>query len=106
LARQAAAAHIDLDRIRRAQYGLILQELATTGANHVPRPDELSRIGRHVPWYLRPLLQTPDAAERYAMTITNLARQLTVFERYERRAWTKRNQAFDRLCECLTQRSA
>ena len=42
-------------------------------------------------------LETPNAAERYAMTITNLARQLAVFERYERRAWAKREQVFERL---------
>jgi len=68
------------------------------------RLEELFDTGQYVPWHLRRLLHTPDAAERYALTIRNLARQLAIFERYERRVWSKRNKAFERLYECLTQR--
>jgi hypothetical protein len=46
---------------------------------------------------LRRLRRTRDAAERYALAIRNLTRQLAIFERYERRAWAKRNSAFERL---------
>jgi hypothetical protein len=118
LARQAAAAHIDLDRIRRARHRLIVQEfpnpdpLPRTKAGRIEhfegilRLEELFDTGQYVPWHLRRLLHTPDAAERYALTIRNLARQLAIFERYERRAWSKRNKAFERLYteQCLTQR--
>jgi hypothetical protein len=110
LARQAAAGHIDLDRIRRARHRLIAQEFANpdplprTKAGRIEhfegilRLEELFNAGQYVPWHLRRLLRTRDAAERYALTITNLARQLAIFERYERRAWAKRNRAFERLC--------
>jgi hypothetical protein len=118
LARQAAAGHIDLDRIRRARHRLIAQEFANpdplprTKAGRIEhfegimRLEELFNTGQYVPWHLRRLLRTRDAAERYALTITNLARQLAVFERYERRVWSKRNKAFERLCteQCPTGR--
>jgi hypothetical protein len=109
LARQAAVAHIDLDRIRRARHRLIAQEfpnpdpLPRTKAGRIQHfkdllsLEELFYAGQYVPWHLRRLLHAPDAAERYALTVSNLARQLAVFERYERRAWAKRNNAFERL---------
>jgi hypothetical protein len=117
LARQAAAAHIDHDRIRRARYRMIAQEFKDPDplprtqraraqhAKDVIQLSELLGTGRYVPWHLRLLLQTPDAAQRYAMTISNLARQLAIFERYERRAWSKRKTAFERFyaAQCSTE---
>lgn len=108
-ARQGAGAQIDHDRIRRARHQLIVQEFSDPDprprtrraraqhARDVIRLDELFGTGEYVPWHLRMLLRTPDAAERYAMTIANLARQLAIFERYERRAWAKRQKAFEHL---------
>ena len=65
----------------------------------------IGRTGQYVPWRLRLLAQTPDAAQRYAMTIVNLAHQLATFERYERRARSKRKTAFERLYaeQCSTE---
>jgi hypothetical protein len=118
LARQAAAAHVDLDRVRRARHRLIAQEfpnpdpLPRTKAGRIEhfegvlRLEELYCTGQYVPWHLRRLVRTRDAAERYALTISNLARQLAIFERYERRAWARRNRAFERLYteQCSIQR--
>jgi hypothetical protein len=108
-ARQAAAAQIDHDRIRRARHQMSVQEFKDPDplprtqrarakhAKDVIELDELFGTGQYVPWRLRLLAQTPDAAQRYAMTVVNLAHQLAVFERYERRAWSKRKMAFERL---------
>jgi hypothetical protein len=43
---------------------------------------------------LRSLLRTPDEAEKFALLISNLARQVAVLERYERRALSRRRKAF------------
>jgi hypothetical protein len=51
----------------------------------------------HIPWHLRSFLQflqTPNRAKKFALAISNLARQLAVLERYERRALSRRRIAF------------
>jgi hypothetical protein len=47
--------------------------------------------GLYIPWRLRSLLRTPSEAEK---VISNLARQLTLLERYEPRALSRRKKAF------------
>jgi hypothetical protein len=39
-------------------------------------------------------LQTPDKTKNLALAISNLARQLALLERYERRALSRRKKAF------------
>ena len=56
--------------------------------------DERLSQGLDVPWHLRSLLRTPDEAEKFALLISNLARQVAVLERYERRALSRRRKAF------------
>jgi hypothetical protein len=58
---------------------------------------QLLRQGLYIPWHLRSVLQflqTPDRAQKFALAISNLARQLGVLERYERRALSQRKRAF------------
>jgi hypothetical protein len=108
-ARAAAAAHIDVHRIRRIRHRLIAQEF--DGPNLGPTTSQASlkfledlmqldqslRQGLYIPWHLRSLLQflqTPDRAQKFGLAISNLARQLGVLERYERRALSERKRAF------------
>lgn len=107
-ARIAAVAHIDVDRVRRTRHSLITQGLAdpvpmpTTvraamkQAQDLIRLDELSSQGRYIPWHLRSAAQIPKGANKVAVVIANLAQQLTVLERYERRALSRRKWAFRR----------
>jgi hypothetical protein len=108
----AAVAHIDVDRVRRTRHRLIMQgwddphpmpmtpraSMQRTG--DLIRLDELLSQDLYVPWRLRSLLQTPEEAEKFALVISNLAQQLTVLERYERRALSRRKWAFRR---CATE---
>ena len=109
LAREAAAAHIDVDRVQRMRHRLMVQQLEppvlipTTpraAKQHGRDIIELSErvfAGLYVPWRLRSLLPTPDGAEKYALAISNLARHLAVVERYERRSLSRRKQALRKL---------
>jgi hypothetical protein len=105
-AREAAAAHIDVDRVRRARHRLIVQELAdpcplpkSTRAKMQQVKDlicleERLSQGLYLSWQLRSLLRTPDEAEKFAAVISNVARQLAILERYECRAVSRRRKAF------------
>jgi hypothetical protein len=105
-ARDAAAAHLDVNHVCRARHRLIMRELA----DPAPHPktaraekqyvedliclDEQLSQGLYIPWRLRSLLRRPNEAEKFALVISNLARQLTLLERYERRALSRRRKAF------------
>jgi len=104
-AREAAAAHIDVNRVCRARHRLMMRELADPDrlpktaraekryVEDLIRLDELVSQGLYVPWRLRSFLRTPDEAEKFALAISNL-RELAVLERYERRALSRRRKAF------------
>jgi hypothetical protein len=104
----AAMAHLDVDRVRRARHLLIVQEFEsdyvgpTTGQASIRYVKDLIQLhgllsqGVDIPWRLQSLLLTPEGAEKFALVITNLARQLAVLERYERRALARRKKAFRR----------
>jgi hypothetical protein len=101
-------AHLDVDRVRRARHLLIVQEFEsdyvgpTTGQASIRYVKDLIQLhgllsqGVDIPWRLQSLLLTPEGAEKFALVITNLARQLAVLERYERRALARRKKAFRR----------
>jgi hypothetical protein len=109
LAREAAAAHIDVDRVRRMRHRLMLQHLADS----VPIPttpraarqhvrdlielDERWSQGLYIPWRLRTAARIPEGAEKFALVISNLARRLAALERYERRSLSRRKRAFRKL---------
>ena len=109
LAREAAAAHIAVDRVRRASHRLMVQQLEDpillpTNPRVLRRQvkdlielDELQMQGLYVPWRLRFVAQIPDGVEKYALAISNLARKLAAAERYERRAMSRRKRAFRNL---------
>ena len=109
-ARTAAAAQIDVDRIRRVRHRLIAQEF--DDPNLWPKTSQASwkflrdlmrlhqlllHQGLYIPWHLRSVLQflqTPDRAQKFALAISNLAQQLAILERYERRALSQRKRVF------------
>jgi hypothetical protein len=67
--------------------------LTTSQASRKFLPDlmRLEVVSRSL--HLRSLLQflqTADRAQKFALAITNLARQLAILERYERRALSQR----------------
>jgi hypothetical protein len=109
LAREAAAAHIDVDRVQRMRHRLMLQHLAdplpipTTSRaarQHVRdliELDERWSQDLYIPWRLREATQIPEGAKRFALVISNLARRLAALERYERRAMSRRKRAFRKL---------
>jgi hypothetical protein len=108
LARLAAAAHIDVDRIRRIRYQLITQGLnnahlgPTTGRaaerhfRSLMRVYELLSERAYIPWDLRSILMPREESENFALAISNLSRQLSRLERYEGRALSRRKKAFRR----------
>jgi len=97
----AAAAHIDVNRIRRVRHHLIAQEfdgpnlgLTTSQASRkflrdLMRLEVVTSRSLHLRSLLQ-FLQTADRAQKFALAITNLARQLAILERYERRALSQR----------------
>jgi len=94
----AAMAHLDVDRVRRARHHLIVQEFESDYVGPMGRASVKDLIQLHgllsqgvdIPWRLQSLLLRPEGAEKFALVITNLARQLDVLERYERRALARR----------------
>jgi len=108
LARLAAAAHIDIDRVRRIRHRMITHGLndaylgPTSGQasqKHLTNLIHLSGLlseGLYIPWNLRSLLTPLEEPEKFAIAIPNLARQLSVLERYERRSLSRRKKAFRR----------
>jgi hypothetical protein len=108
-AREAAAAHIDVDRVQRVRHRLMLQHLAdpvpvpTTSRaarQHVRELIELDERwsqGLYIPWRLRTAAQIPEGAEKFSLVISNLARRLAALERYERRSLSRRKRAFRNL---------
>ena len=109
LARDAAAGHIAVDRVRRARHRLMVQQLSApvpiptasrTARQHVRdliELDERWSQDLYIPWRLRGITQIPQGAERFALMISNLARRLAALERYERRATSRRKRAFRNL---------
>jgi hypothetical protein len=108
LARLAAAAHIDVDRVRRTRHQLIAQGLnaarlgpasgqaSQTHLTNLIHLSELLSEGLDIPWDLHSLLIPLEEPEKFAIAISNLARRLSVLERYERRALARRKKAFRR----------
>jgi hypothetical protein len=106
LAREAAADHIDVDRVRRACHRMMVQQLEdpvpipTTpraARQHVRDLIELDAQGLYIPWRLRTAARIPEGAEKFALVISNLARSLAALERYERRSLSRRKRAFRKL---------
>jgi hypothetical protein len=105
-ARDAATAQFDVGRVCRARHHLIMRDLADPVphlktaraekqyAEDLICLDERLSQGLYIPWRLRSLLRTPSEAEKFALVISNLARQLRLLERYERRALSRRKKAF------------
>jgi hypothetical protein len=109
IAREAAAAHIAVDRVRRARHWMIVQQLedpillptnpraAWRQVKDLIELDELQLQRLYVPWRLRFVAKIPDGVEKYALVVSNLARKLAVTERYERRCVSRRKWAFRKL---------
>lgn len=109
LARLAAAAHIDVDRVRRMRHRLIIQGLnesdlgpttSRASERHLRNLFQLFKLlserAAYIPWELRSILMPREDSENFALAISNLARQLSRMERYERRALSRRKKAFRR----------
>src|SRR5262249_43364249 len=85
LAREAAAAHIDVDRVRWARHRLMLQQLedpvlvpttpraAMQQVRDLIEIDERLRQDLYIPWRLRGATRVPEGVEKYALAISNLA---------------------------------
>jgi hypothetical protein len=109
LAREAAAAHIAVDRVQRMRHRLMVQQLeppilipttSRAARQHVRdliELDERWSQGLYVPWRLRTAGRIPEGAEKFALAIANLARRLAALERYERRTMSRRKRAFRKL---------
>jgi hypothetical protein len=109
LARDAAAGHIAVERVRRARHRLMVQQLSdpvlipTTSRaarQHVRdliELDERRSQDLYIPWRLRTAARIPEGAEKFALAIANLARRLAALERYERRTMSRRKRAFRKL---------
>src|SRR5262249_4147032 len=107
--RDAAAAHIAVDRVRWARHRMMVQQLedpillptnpraAWRQVKDLIELDELQLQGLYVPWRLRFVAQIPDGAEKYALAVSNLARKLAVTAHYERRCVSRRKRAFRKL---------
>ena len=82
--------------VRWARHHLIVQEFESDYVGPMGRASVKDLIQLHgllsqgVPWRLQSLLLRPEGAEKFALVITNLARQLAALERYERRALARR----------------
>jgi hypothetical protein len=112
LARQVAEAQVDLMRVRRARHAILVRALDNPryrSPRYLKRQiamlaavGELLMRGIAVPDDMRKAaFGRPQGALKFALVITDLAAQLARFDRYERRALSRRRAAvaaFDAAC--------
>jgi hypothetical protein len=112
LARRIAEAQVDLMRVRRARHAILVRALDNPryrSPRHLKRQiamlagvGELLTRGIAVPDDMRKAaFGRPQGALKFALVITDLAAQLARFDRYERRALSRRKAAvaaFDAAC--------
>ena len=100
LARPIAEAQIDLLRVRSARHGLISRcwsdteyRPAVNVMESVRLPGKMLRVldrGEEISPAMQEQLVRPEGAEKLALVLSALARRLAVFDRYERRALSRR----------------
>jgi hypothetical protein len=109
LASRVAEAQIDLVRVRRARHDLISRCLSDPeykptknlmkSLKLLERMVDLFTQGREIPSAMQDqVFVTPEGAEKFALVLADLARQLALIDRYERRARSRRKfaiRAFD-----------
>ncbi len=71
-------------------------QAAQTHLTNLIHLSELLSESLYIPWDLRSLLMPREKSENFALAISNMARQLSVLERYERRSLSRRKKAFRR----------
>jgi hypothetical protein len=109
LAREAAAAHIAVDRVRHARHRLMVQQLedpvlipttpraARQQVRDVIELEERLSQDLYIPWRLRTAAQIPQGVEKFALMISNVAQRLAALERYERQSLSRRKRALRKL---------
>ena len=115
LARRVAEAQIDLNRVRQARLDLLARHL--NNPNYKPKGDErrlmkvatllkfyARRFGPHTPLPTEVGVQVrqalhwkPEGTEKFMYILRDLHQQLTAFDRYERRALSRRKFAIRQL---------